>query len=326
MDTIDAPIEVTPVQEPPKAESQPGKLPIDAMGNAPQPMDDAAVRAAISKAEAEGLNPETLSLQDLSQGQNAQPQPEAPRPDVPEKFRKPDGTVDVEKLQTSNRQLTEALQKKESEVTKTIDDYLKEYEANEKKFRELPNPNKLAANLRQEQPVPAAPAVMTDDQLRNILMRDFQADPLATTAQLIDIAIQKRLEPIEADKRKNTVRENIAELASKDPRITKPEVFQAITAKLAQSPELWNLKNPHKAAWLEVKDELRLGEYAPQAAQAQPSRPASPILGGGTPPSVPSSSAPSPKDIVANLGKLDPRDKKQEAMGDAALRALLQGR
>jgi hypothetical protein len=334
MDIIEGPLIVETLQEPQQQGSQPLTSPAPAQAKMPE-LDDAAVRQAIASAEANGLRPETLTLADLSQGQAQTPQTVAqaqaaqPQTEVPAKFLKPNGEVDVEKIQTSTRQLDQAIEAKQTgiqEVQKTVDDYLREYREKEAKFRGLPNPQRLAAELPPQQPPPPpiTPAQMSDQQLRDILQRDYQVDPVGTTAQLIEIAIQKRLEPIEHERENGRIRGNIESLAKNDPRVLQPEVFAAINAKLDQDPDLWKLKNPHKAAWLEVKDALRLGDAPVMAHQAQPSRSASPILGGGTPPSSPSASGMSnPQKIVASLDQLDVRDRKQEAAGDEAIRALL---
>lgn len=299
-------------------------------------LDDAAVREQIVRAEAAGVDPLSIPLSDLTQAPQAQPMPEGlpPAPEilkqnVPDKFLKPDGEVDVEKIQASTRQLGEVIQKKETAVAKTIDDYMREYREQETKFRNLPNPDRLAAQL-QTTPVQAqAPDVsgFSTQQLEEMIRRDYQQDPVMTTTRLIDIAVQKAVEPFKAREQDDNIRSNIAALAARDGRVLEPQNYEAIKAKLAREPDLWKLKNPHKAAWLEVKEELRLGDL-PQGSQAQPStRPLSPVLGGGTPPSAPSSSAPqTPQTVLSNLDRLDLRDRKQEAAGDEAIRAMLTGR
>src|ERR1041384_810819 len=72
--------------------------------------------------------------------------------EVPEKFKTPTGEVDVEKLKTSTKQLDEAIQTKEQklqEVDKSmsVDDLVKHYNESYKKFRGLPNPEKVAAQM-----------------------------------------------------------------------------------------------------------------------------------------------------------------------------------
>jgi len=304
-------------------------------------LDDASVRAAIASAEAQGKDPESLRLADLgipqaSSAPNTPARSEEPKQAVPEKFLKTDGEVDVDKLKASTEQLRDAVQDKEQKIQKSVDDYVAEYRALEKRLRETPNPEKLAASLPAPVPPPPPPQ-MTDDQLRQRLAEDFQRDFVGTTTDLIDVIVNRKLaehikpiaEPIkqlQEERQDLKLRENLKKIASEDPRISDPRVFAAINEKLKNEPELWNLKNPHRAAWLEVKEELRLGEL-PKGVQAQPSRSPSPILGGGTPPSTPSSSSPNdPRTILSNLDKLDLSDKKQEAMGDAAIRALIQGR
>lgn len=314
-------MEMTPMQvEAPPA--QPTTEPQPAFQ--PQaPLDEAAVRAAVMAAEARGDDPTKLSVAALVQGTPAPQEPAQPATpvEVPEKFQKPNGEVDVEKLKTSTKQLDEAIQAKEAAVQKTVEDYLAEYRAKEQKFRSMPNPAKLAATLPPPAPpaaMPEVPIQMNEQQVREILMKDFQADPIATTATLIELAIQKRMEPLEREREDNQIRQNLQALAAKDARVMQPEIFAAINAKLETSPELWKLKNPHKAAWLEVKEDLRLGE--PLRAPAQPSKPAAPILGGGTPPPAPSSSGgPISRDtIAAAISQVNRHDQNQMAALDKA--------
>lgn len=279
----------------------------------PEPkLTEQEVRAAVARAEATGEDPTRLKIGDVGH---------APM-EVPEKFKKPNGEVDVEKLNASTKQLDEATQQKEQklqEVQKTVEDYLRNYKEKERKFNSLPNPQKLAAQLpTPPPPIPDNPAAIPDNQLREMLMRDMQADPLTTTLQLIELSVQRRLQerfaPLEEERKDNQVRENIKALAARDSRVLQPEVFAAINAKLEADPDLWKLKNPHKAAWLEVREELRLGE--PSQVQAQPSKPASPILGGGTPPPAPSSSegqvsAQTLAAAIEMAALKDPRDQKK---------------
>lgn len=285
----------------------------------PEPqLDEQAVREAIIRAEQSGKEPTSVTRNDLVQGTPTEPVKPA---DVPEKFKTPTGEVDVEKLKASTEQLNEAIVKKEAAVQKTVEDYLREYRQKENKFRSMPNPDKLAANLQAAPPpapMPDVPARMSDQQLREILMKDYQADPIATTAQLIDIAIQKRLEPYEEDRRFSKVKDNISTLAEKDARVLQPEIFAAINAKLDEwavdDPARLRTKNPHRLAWLEVKEEMRLGDSV-KPSPAQPSKPPAPILGGGTPPPAPSSSSGpiTPQTIAEAIKIANPKDPNQMA-------------
>jgi hypothetical protein len=282
-------------------------------------LDDAQVRAALMQAEANNQDPQTVTMDDFAKGQQA-PAPKAP--EVPQKFLKTDGAVDVEKIQASTRQLDEAIQKKEEAINKSVEDYLKA----EQKFRNMPNPERVAASMPMAQaPAPVVPAVPEPPQnFEEIVRRDFQTDQLGTMVRLNQLMIEKAMAPIREREQLDNTRTNLQELAARDPRILREDVFAAINAKLDAEPELRRLKNPHKAAWLEVKEEMRLGDV-PQGTQAQPSRPLSPVLGGGTPPSAPSSSVPQTQDVLSNLHKLDLRDKAQEALGDEAIRRQLMG-
>lgn len=307
--------------EPASERSAPKSQPIQALAGLDPLLDDNAVREAINKAEANNQDPQTVRLDELAQvpGQTPVPETTAVQVEVPQKFLKPDGAVDVEKIAASTRQLNEAIAQKEEAVAKTVDDYMREYNGLETKFRNMPNPERLAANLPP--PPQAMPPQQSVQDFEQIVRQDFNRDPLATTAQLIELAIEKRFEPLAAKEKIEQRRSNIQELANKDPRVLRKDIFDAINAKIQADPDIASRKNPHKAAWLEVKEELRLGEPSP--VQTLPSRPLSPVLGGGTPPSAPSSSVQSSQTL--NIDTLDLRDKKQEAMGDAAVRALLMG-
>lgn len=261
----------------------------------PVKLDEAKVRAALMEAANAGIDPFKVTVGDMDQGLKS---PEAQKAqaglpvDVPEKFKKPNGEVDVEKLKASTERLDEAIQQKEAkvqEVQKSVDDYVRAYKEKENQFRTMPNPERLAAQLppMMVPPVQVPPTQMTDQQLEAMIAQDLAANPARTVAQLVQLAIQKELQPLNQDRQDNRIRENIKLIAEKDPRILNQQVFDAVNAKLQQSPELWNLKNPHKAAWLEVKEEMRLGDL-PQGSLAQPSKPSAPILGGGTPPPSPS--------------------------------------
>lgn len=297
---------------PPPGKSQPIETVAASQGPT---LDDAAVREAIAKAEANNQDPMTIRTDELPSQAPAQ----TPTAEVPQKFLKPDGAVDVEKIQASTKALDEALATREPIPQKTVDDYLNEYKEKEKQFRSqtVPRP---APVVQAPAPVAAEPDPQSYEE---IVRRDYAADPLGTTTRLFNLMLEQKFQPIAEREKVETTRQNLQKLAEKDPRILRQDVYDAVQAKLQADPDLWKLKNPHKAAYLEVKEEMRLGEV-PTGTPAQPSRP-SPVLGGGTPPSAPSSSAPATQDVLSNLHKLDLRDKNQEALGDEAIRRALMG-
>lgn len=296
----------------------PQSQPIEALAALDPMLDESAVRAAIAKAEANNQDPLTATMDDYAQGQG--PQAQAPVA-VPQKFLKPDGVVDVEKIQASTQALDTAIQQKEEAITKTVDDYMREYNERETKFRTMPNPQKMQASLPA--PVAQPPAMpLPEAEIPNyedIVRRDYAADPLGTTTRLLDLMIKQKFQPLEEKEKAEATRQNLSALAAKDPRILREDVYAQVTAKLNSDPHLWTLKNPHRTAWLEVKEEMRLGDPVP--GQAQPSR-LSPVLGGGTPPSTPSTQGSVPNGPV-NLDSLDLRDKAQEAAGDEAIRRMM---
>lgn len=323
--TEDVSVVLSPEQ--PSTSSQPAHQPSN------EKLDKAQVRAATLRAAEQGMDPFDLVIGDLNQGltpvQQKIAQAETPV-DVPEKFKKPNGEADVEKLKASTKQLNEGIQAKE-EVQKSIDDYL----VAEKRFKSLPNLQKLKAEAPASVLAPApAPATLSMEELKAKIAVDLQRDAPGTVLDLVEIAVQERLKreigPLKADAEERKIerqdrqlRDNLSQLAQKDPRILHPVVFDAINAKLEEKPEFWNLQNPHKAAWLEVKDEMRLGEV-PNGASAQPSRLPSPILGGGTPSPAPSSSdqalsADTLLQAASRIGR-DPRDVRYDPNQAANMR------
>jgi hypothetical protein len=284
---------------------------------------EAAVKAAVDGAVKQGLDPADLTLGDFAQGRV--PTPPTPKVDVPEKFKKPTGEVDVEKLQASTRQLDEAQKTKEAQIQKSVEDYL----AAEKKFRNTPNPQKVAETLQppiQVTTPPLGQPMVPIQDIRAKLAQDFERDFVGTLSDLTDIIVANKMKPLMQDieigrseRLDQQRRANLQAIAAKDPRILDQRVFDAVNAKLEANPELWNLKNPHKAAWLEVKEEMRLGE--PTTVQAHPSKAVSPILGGGTPPPPQSSASDinNPDIIRQAISSVNRRD---QAQMDALERAV----
>lgn len=265
-------------------------------------ISEAAVRAAVMAAETDGRDPAKIPLSSLTQGSPSPTPASAQQTEVPEKFKKPTGEVDEEKLKASTDALKQSIQQKQEKLDdlKTVEDYLKEYRELESVNSSLPNARKTEAKTQElltQAPSPA-PAQMTNDQLRERLAADFQRDFVGTTSDLIDIIVERRIsekfkrveEPIQKimeDRKLAHLRQSIQDVAEKDARIMQPNHYRAIMEKLKTEPDYWKLKNPFRSAWNDVRDELRLGDSL-TANQAQPSKPASPILGGGTPPPSPS--------------------------------------
>ena len=304
----------------------------------PVKLDKAAVRAATIEAARQGLDPFEMVVGDLTQGQTPVPQKAVqaePPVEVPEKFKKPNGEVDVEKLKASTERLDEAIEKKEQALNKTIDDYVKAHREKEVKFRNLPNPEKLEAKLQAQAPVPP-PVPIDPNVVRARIEQDFERDKIGTLSDLVDIIVSQKigkaveplhqdLEQVRLDRQDRQLRANLQELVDRDPRVLNPKIFAAITAKLDEKPSYWNTENPHETAWLKVKDELRLGD-PPSGVSAQPSRSPSPILGGGTPPPAPSSSDGQALSVdtllqaASRLGR-DPRDVKYDPTAAANMKA-----
>jgi hypothetical protein len=290
-------------------------------------LDDSAVRAAMLQADSGGSS----AVEPLP----TQAPVETPKPlEVPEKFKKPDGTVDVEKLQASTRQLDEALKVKEKTIDEVVQESLRDYREKENAFRNRPNPEKLKASLEVPVEKPLTPPLPTlnlsDNQIVQKIQQDLQSDPVGTIVDLVRVISKQETEPLQKYVSEQTeaqriaqkeavIKQSLADIANRDRRILDPQIFEAVKAELNSDPDYWNLKNPYKAAWNEVKERLRLGE--PQV-QAQPSKGLSPILGGGTPPPAPSvSGAVTPRNVQAAISEARSA-KELDALGQA-LRQLL---
>lgn len=278
---------VTPAAElraqtpPPFVASQSGVSP------SPTANEEAELRALFQDASAKGM--ELSDSVQVSQGPKspdviAQP----PAVEVPAKFKTPDGAVDEEKLKASSKQLDGAIEEK----TKSIDEMMQDYKAREKKLHELST--QKADLSRQMPPLTPNDQVNPNDpqalQLKQQILADMQRDPVQTSIMLTEALLNKKMEPLmqrfqqEEEVRQDTVRrDSFTRLAESDPRVMQNQYYAAINQVLDEDPAMMRLKNPHKAAWNEVKERLRLGE--PQV-QAQPSTP-NPTLGRGAPPFAP---------------------------------------
>lgn len=235
-------------------------------------------------------------------------------PDVPAKFVLPDGTVDVEKLQASSKQLDTALAEKQL----TVDEMVAQYRENENKLRNLPNPNnpESIARFAQAQPAPQPMQPQNpqaSDSLQAQILADLQRDPVGTIVDLVKAVNSNENKPLHEfvgtlkERQKDEgMKNSLIQLVKEDPRVANPQVYQAVLAEMESDPGYHRLKNPYKAAWNEVKARLRLGD---SQIPAQPSKTASPILGGGTPPPVPSTTGGySPATINAAIGQAKTKD------------------
>jgi len=265
---------------PPFVASQSG-----AEAKAPTVDEEAQIRAMFQQAAAQGSDDLQTQVV-LPQAPQGQPvATPAPQITVPQKFMKPDGTADEDKIKASSERLNEALQQKQ----KTVDELLLEYQEREKKLHKLGQ--KKAEIQSQMPPPPVQQAPVQDPQaLQQRIYQDFQRDPVDTVIKLSEAISATKLAPVlerfqqdEEQRRLAAMRQNVANLAQQDPRFLDPRLNQMVNQILDEDPGMMRLKNPHKAAWNEVKERLRLGEV--NQPPAQPSTP-TPTLGRGSPPSV----------------------------------------
>jgi hypothetical protein len=280
-------------------------------------MNDNDVRAIFEKASADGID--DLNTIVTPEALKGQPQAQTPAPvEVPAKFQKPDGTVDEEKLKASSARLDEA--------NKTVDELLADYKAKEKEYHEKSAQVKQVQSQIPGIPQAQAPLPPDAEAVRQQLLQLQQQDPIAFAVEIARAVSRKEATDIAApalqvaqvmaeQQRDGNLRTNIAKLAEQDPRILNPQVYAEFQKELNDPSEnYYALKNPHKAAWNEVKGRLRLGE---PTAQAQPSNP-SPMLGRGLPTSVQGLSQPqTPQSMfqqASNVNPLSEDGKRFEAM------------
>jgi hypothetical protein len=317
----------------------PGPTPISAQPQLP-PLTDQDVRAAVMKAEAEGKEVADITAQTSGLDQIVPVVPPAqtdaqPQTDIPAKFRNPDGTVDVQKITDSTKQLDAGIEKKQL----SIDEALAQYKERERQFHTLPsNPEQVQRYAQQQAqaqpqqppapvPPPYQPPPLPQDQLQAQLYQEYQRDPIGTMADLTKVLIAQQQKPViefierlREQERDNAVRNHLSQLAQDDPRVLHPQVYAEIVKEMESDPGYRHLKNPHKAAWNEVKGRLRLGDVP---TPTQPSKTATPILGGGTPPPVPSSAGqPTPQNLMAAINQMKTPEEQQRV--EAEIRRLMQ--
>lgn len=281
------------------------------------PMDDNAVRAIFADAAAKGVDDLNAMVsagpvlgQPITPSAQVQPAPI----EVPAKFQKPDGTVDEEKLKASSARLDEAIEEKQ----KTVEELLADYKAKEKEFTDQAmRARDLRTNMPnspvQEQPMAPPPDM---EATRQQLLSLQQQDPIAFAVEIARHVARKEASDIAApalqatqgwaeQQRDNALRGNISKIAEQDPRILNPQIYAEFQKELNNPNEnYFQLKNPHKAAWNEVRGRLRLGEAT--LPQAQPSN-LGPILGRGTPTPVQGLGQPqSPQNLFQQATSVDP--------------------
>lgn len=299
--------ELRPQTPPPFVASQSGVAP------SPTANEEVQLRALFQDASSKGM--ELSDNVTLAQSQPA-PVQTAPVP-VPEKFKTPEGTVDEEKLKASSKQLDAVLEEKE----KSIDEMMADYKAREKKLHELSQQKAdLSKQLPPLAPLNAAQVNPNDPQIQQMhqqILADMQRDPVNTSIMLNQALVKKELEPLiqrfqqEDEMRQDGLRrESFQRLAESDPRVMQNQYYAAINQVLDEDPAMMRLKNPHKAAWNEVKERLRLGE---PMVPAQPSM-SSPQLGRGAPPSVSTfQGQPTPQSLAQQAGQINPYSEEGRA-------------
>ena len=233
------------------------------------------------------------------QPEKATATPEATKVEVPEKFQKPDGSIDTEKLAKSTLSAEEALNK---------------YLTMEKDLKRKQNELRVKDNPYLAQPAPQAPTapqIPVDVPFSQRVSQDIAAqgvDPaLAQALSPVLIKLftaaeesayersQVRVNNLEQVSAENTTRQQVEAIGKRDPWVYTKEGSDALARILDEQPYLWNAKDPYKAAYVHYKGNQSVASQSvPQVSTATPTaRPSAPVPTGHA-------AAPAPTPVILN--------------------------
>lgn len=265
----------------------------------PESVDTPAVTMPTAKAETLSFKAEDFA-KDIAQiakeqGVSIAPKEETPTPPVqpetpatvtneatkpvavPEKFQKPDGSVDPEKLGKSMANVDEALASylaKEKELKRKMND-----------VRNLENPYlKTPAPMAPNNAPPINPDFAA--QLESDLAKDGfgkVAAKLFTAAQeAAEERMQSKIQHLQDTQSNATTRQQIEAIGKSDPWVYTPEGMATLTKVLEEQPYLWQAPDPYKAAYLQYNGQKNVvSKSSPQVLTPNPiARPSAPVPTG----------------------------------------------
>lgn len=189
-------------------------------------------------------------------------QPQAP---VPEKFARPDGSLDQDRLQKSFVSLEQYLEK-ERELTRV------RQQPNGQQFQPqyAPPPQGYIAQP-QYAPVP----------IEQRINEDMRQDPGATVLNIARAAVLQAQQQAEASTLELRRRLELMEMGQKDPAVFTADGHKQIMQTLQDNPWLWNSPTPYLSAYKMAGPIHR--QVPPTPVMQQTARPSAPILPGGQP-------------------------------------------
>lgn len=230
---------------------------------------------------------------------------------VPEKFKNPDGSVNVDNLAKS---------------TQNVEEAIATYLAKEKELKRKMNEVKAKENAYIK-PVPApnapAPVVPVNTNFAAQLEADIAKEgagvvlaKLFTAAQeSVEERVQSRIQALQDVNAQNTTKQQVEAIGKSDPWVYTPEGVATLTKVLEEQPYLQAAEDPYKAAYLYYsgiksvasKSSSQVLTPTPQA------RPSAPVPTGQA---VNRTSAPvikleTKEDIDNHIKKLTPEERKQ---------------
>ena len=175
---------------------------------------------------------------------------EATKPEVvvPDKFKNPDGSVNVDNLNKS---------------TQNVDEAIATYLAKEKELKRKMNEVKAQENAYINPPAAIAAPAPANIPINPTFAAQLEADVArdgfgVVAAKLFTAAQQSAVEQIkgELDTLKgvnadNTTKQQIESIGKSDPWVYTPEGMATLTKILDEQPYLWNASDPYKAAYLQ---------------------------------------------------------------------------
>jgi len=200
---------------------------------------------------------------------------EATKVDVPEKFKTPDGKIDVAKVEKSLMSAEETLAKylaKEKELKRKMNDARK---------TEAGLPPSELGNIQVS---PEFAAQFEKDVqtmgLGNAVIR-LQTATLKAAEEAAYSRAMKDIEGIKEVTANQTTRNQIEAIAKSDPWVYTPEGLNTLTTILDSQPYLWQAADPYKAAYVHYKGLNVASQQVPQVLTPTPTaRPSAPVPTG----------------------------------------------
>jgi len=266
--------------------------------------EDMAKLAASAQAPATPPTPPTMPEQPVEQ---APVTTEATKVEVPEKFKTPDGQIDVAKVEKSYVNAEETLAK---------------YLAKEKELKRAMNEVRQKENAYLNPPATAPTPIPVNTNFAQQLEADVQREGLGPVLTKLFTASQEaayekaraEIEGIKSVTAEQTTKAQIEAIGKNDPWVYSEQGLNTLTSILNNQPYLWQANDPYKAAYLFHKGMNVASQTAPQVLTPTPQvRPSAPVPTGlaAVPSNNPTVRLDSREAIDSHLKKLNPAQQSE---------------